>query len=217
MAKHSTIIRLVLIAFSAFCSAHAQTLGIYNFPADITDVPTAEHATFTPLAGVNTSVTRLSSGQASISNWVTSDSAPDTSEYVSFTLQANDSYALDLTSLSFKSSRSSTGPAYFSVALFIDGVLRETSESFESSSTSTTTSSMPEFLFNFDDTSDISATQLVEFRFYGWGGSSTAGTLRLDDITINGSVNAVPEPASFALLGGLAVIAFAATRRRHVV
>ena len=209
---------------AACCAAHAQFAATYNFTTAITDTPTVTNVTLNSISATNTSISRVGTTPnfiASSTSWAASGASADTSEYVSVSLHANTSYELSLTSLSFKSSNSSTGPTSFSVALYVGNALQETSSTFTSSSTTSTTSSMPTFTFNFSDLTGVAATSLVEFRFYGWGGSSGAGALKFDDIAINGTVSAaaIPEPSTFALLGGLGALglaSFSRTRARRM-
>ncbi len=56
-------------------------------------------------------------------------------------------------------------------------------------------------------------------QFYGSGliqGRLVSGAVSFDNVQINGSLAAIPEPSSFAALAGLAGLGFAAARRRRV-
>jgi hypothetical protein len=55
------------------------------------------------------------------------------------------------------------------------------------------------------------------FRLYASGASNAGGTFRVDDFTVNGSVTAVPEPASVAaVFGGAALVAAMLLRRSGI-
>ena len=55
----------------------------------------------------------------------------------------------------------------------------------------------------------------VDFRLYGWGGSSSSGTWIVDTVTLNGSVIAIPEPGTLVMMGlGLIGIIFARRMRK---
>jgi hypothetical protein len=56
----------------------------------------------------------------------------------------------------------------------------------------------------------------ITLRIYGSGASSSLGTLRIDDVTLSGSVTAVPEPATYASILGIAALVGAAIRRRRM-
>ncbi|MEN8847177.1 MAG: PEP-CTERM sorting domain-containing protein [Akkermansiaceae bacterium] len=64
--------------------------------------------------------------------------------------------------------------------------------------------------FDFTDFASSSAT---EFRLYAWGGTNANTGVRLDDIVLNGTVVAIPEPSSAVLLS-LAGLGLLKRRRR---
>lgn len=60
----------------------------------------------------------------------------------------------------------------------------------------------------------------TEFRLYGWRDSAGTSTFRFRslsgyDVTIQGTVSAVPEPATYAVLAGGAALAAVVARRRR--
>ncbi len=195
----------------------AQFTDTYTFPTGLADAPSLANVTFTPVSATNVSTTYSTTNQNFTTNqWVTGSSSADTSEYLSFGLQANAGFNLSLTQLTFKESRSATGPASMSIALWVDGVLRETSFTFATTNTSsTTTASMSLRTFDFADLTSITATSLVQFRVYAWGGTGSTGTLRLDDLSISGNVSAVPEPSAYAAFAGAAVLLGVIAQRRY--
>jgi hypothetical protein len=44
-------------------------------------------------------------------------------------------------------------------------------------------------------------TEATEIRIQGWNATSTGGNFRLDNVVLNGTVTAIPEPATMSLLG----------------
>ena len=56
----------------------------------------------------------------------------------------------------------------------------------------------------------------TEFRLYGWGASGSTGTFSVNDFAFNGSITAVPEPSSIALVGLMCCAGFAAAFRHCI-
>ena len=142
----------------------------------------------------------------------------DTSKlYTSFTVTPDAGYSLDLTSLTFSSSILSgdNGPTTgaWGFRTIEDGVPG-----------SWTTFSFPlgELIFDSADLmtwnfeTPISTEDSVEFGFWAWGGTVdfpvivSSGIIDgglSDGLTVNGTVNAVPEPSAYVLISfGMAVI-----------
>ena len=156
-------------------------LATYDFtgePGNQTSTkPTSSAANVT--AGAISRATSLTAttGVDSInsSNWTTSTKL-DTTRYYTFTLTPQGACTLDVTKLSVTTKTSSTGPTSVAVATSADKF-------------ATTASVTP----NTTATASLSvsgATGAVEVRIYGFGGSSTGGTMRVDTtLTVSGSLN----------------------------
>lgn len=216
-ASIPSAVLLALCLIGLALPLRAQFTATYSFNTAATDVPTVANVSFSALDTTNVTLIYTAGFNTSTSGWVTNGVVADTSEYVSLSFQASPGYMLDLTSLAFKESRSASGPANMSVAFFIAGDLQETSTPFTTTSGTTATSSMSEHTFDFVDASTIPASSIVEFRFYGWGGSNVNGTLRLDDISVSGAVHAsaIPEPSGYAAISALLTGFVAIVRRKR--
>ena len=214
--KNIRLSLLITFVISVCCSAHAQFTATYSFTSAITDTPSVTNVTFGSLTATNVTLAYSSSNSnTTTSAWVLSGSSADTTEYLSFTLNANTGYQLDVTQLTFKESRSSTGPASMSIAVYTGGILQETSSTFTTTNAAgATTASMISHTFDFADLTSVAATSIIQFRIYGWGGTNAGGTLRLDDLSVSGTAAAVPEPSTYALLGGFAALCLVAYRRK---
>jgi hypothetical protein len=160
-----------------------------------------------PGTGSGTPVYSAGSGGSffSASSWT--GAAPG-GNYFEFTLTPADGYRFDVTSVSFGYRATSTGPTAFAFRSSSDGYASDLAAGsltndgswYASGAVSITLSAL------------ASGTT---FRVYGSGASAAGGTLRLDDVTLNGTVSAVPEPATVAALAGLAALLTAIVVHRH--
>ena len=166
---------LAVMAFSQ--TASAQTLGTYTFDNAPTDVPTGSNVTFGQFTRVGLS-SSTAGGAMNSSGWATAG-AVDLGKYVSFTITPQSGYQLNLTSISLSTQRSSTGPQAASIGIYIGGVLQGTIGGNYAPPTSLAATS-----WNFND---ITTTQAVEFRLYGYSAGATGGTLRFDNVAISGT------------------------------
>ena len=137
---------------------------------------------------------------------MTTGASRDPGEFVSFTLQPETGYELHLAGLQWDCSRTTSGPKTSEAELLKNGASLALSGSF------TVGTSMANELFDFSDAT-ATASDTLEFRFYGWDASST-GNLRLDNVSGLGTVvPTVPEPAAYALAAATGLLAFAIHRR----
>jgi trimeric autotransporter adhesin len=152
--------------------------------------------------GVNAS---NNAGRFNANNWTETSLAEAiaANDYFTWSLTASENYTLSISSIDFNFQRSNTGGA--------DWALRSSVDSFGSDLASFTG-----LANGTSESIDLSAAGLdglssIEFRFYGYNRTGTAGTAGFegtgDDLVVNGTVTVVPEPASIALIGaGLALV-----------
>jgi hypothetical protein len=137
-------------------------------------------------------------------NWST-DSSPDAFKYTTFTITPQTGYELGLSSLTFDSRRSGTGPLNGQVSLFLNGsATPAVTYAFLPNSTVTS------HTFDFADATGVAG---AEFRFYGYGASSVAGTLQFDNVTAFDAFTPVPEPGACGLVVSGMLLAFAGWRQ----
>lgn len=161
----------------------------------------------TPATGSGTPVYAAGSGGGFFTAAAWTDPAPGTN-YFQFTLTPDEGHSFSATSISFGYRATGTGPTAYA--------LRSSADSFSSDLASAT------FITdgNWHASGSLSITlpelaTATAFRIYGSGASSASGTLRIDDVTLGGSVGAiaVPEPATYATVFGLVALAGMAIRR----
>jgi hypothetical protein len=147
--------------------------------------------------------------------------------YFTFSITPDAGHQLDLTSITFQvasgSSNTSSNRAFYLVT-------ESNPANFSSSSTVLSTDRTPggggtipvqadpvtntvpkDYSVDLSSFTGITTTQY--FRFYLQ--ASIGQSLTFDDIIVNGTVSAIPEPSSFAALAGLAGLGLAARRRRR--
>ena len=118
-------------------------------------------------------------------NWPISASA-DPTKYVRFSFAPNAGYQATLTSLSFVTQRSSTGPTALEVRSSADGFVA----ALFTGGPLTGTAANPATAITLSGTAftNIPAGPGVTFRIYAYGGSATTGTFSVDDVNVFGTV-----------------------------
>jgi hypothetical protein len=123
------------------------------------------------------------------SGWDTTGSL-DANDYLTFALDANDGYRINFESFVYTGTASASGPTAFAFRSSLDGF----SSDIGSPTANGTT-------IDLSGTSYQNLTDPIEFRLYGYSASSGSGTFSINDYTFNGTVEAVPEPNTLALVG----------------
>jgi len=209
---------LLIYAVLAFGTAAHSQLVVYSFGS--TGAPTTSATSVSanlsasvfsgnlgsPATGGTTPLYTAGSGGSYFSATTWTGSAPG-SNYFEFTLTPDSGYAFSATSVSFGYRATGTGPTAFAI--------RSSSDSYSSNlaSGSITNDSLwySSGALSITLSSVASATTL---RIYGSGASAGGGTFRVDDVTIAGSVTAVPEPSTYAAILGVVALLGVMIRRR---
>jgi hypothetical protein len=135
------------------------------------------------------------------SNWTNSDS-----NYFAFTLTPNPGSQLTLTSVTFYYAATSTGPTSFSLLSSADGFAAPLASN---SITKASGSLLASDWHSQTSSITLTFTSATTFRLTATGATSVSGGLRVDDVTLKGTVTAVPEPSTYAAWAGLLVLAAA--------
>ena len=141
-------------------------------------------------------------------NWRSSDN-----NYVFFTITPASGYQVTLTSFSYYYASTSTGPSSVSLFASSDGYA---SSLTGSQSLTQAAGSLVAADWHQNNTSiTLTFSSPTTFRLTGTGASGSTGALRLDAVTLNGSVSAIPEPSTYAAIFGVAALGFAGWHRRR--
>jgi hypothetical protein len=128
----------------------------------------------------------------------------DSNDYFTWTLTPAAGTKLNLVSLTYTGQASASGPVNFTLRSSVDSFTTAIGTPTATGTTITLTS--PSFQ---------GLTSSVEFRLYGWAGSSGLGTFSVNDFTFSGTLSAVPEPSTYAaIVGSAAFGAVVVVRRR---
>lgn len=169
--------------------------------------------------GISASPGLATTNSAFLSNY-TLATAIANDGYFEFSVSADAGYEFDIDSITFGARRASGGTGANNLALrsSLDGF----STNLATQGITGTAADPTEVIFNLGE-SVQSVTGTVVFRIYGYArtaANANYGILVLSadsnaPFTINGSVSAIPEPGSFAVLAGAAAVAVAGLRRRR--
>jgi len=133
----------------------------------------------------------------------------DPNDYFSVTLSPNSGFSLDLTSIVFDERRSGTGIREWSLFSSADNFATGITSVSVPDNTDTRTQNTVNLGSSFTGLTDT-----TEFRWYGFSAESGVGTWRLDNVVLNGSITAVPEPSTYALATAVVLIGFGIVRRK---
>lgn len=203
------LIRSLFLCTLGWFTLQAAAILTFDFPgsdpAGDAAVPQVAHVFVNPFTRVN--VNAVSQTDLFSSSQWTQSGALDPAEHVGFTFAPEPGWTAVLESVSWDTSRSSTGPQWGQVSLFCNGQSLVSSSPF---AIGTTLGNQSLDLADFIG----SDADLLELRFYGWSATGT-GNLRLDNVTVNGSLTSIPEPSSLGLMGSAALGWLAWQRRRR--
>lgn len=221
--KYLTTFTLGAIGFSTAIgfsplgtTANAQVLGSYTFGTTTTNQTTTASSVnslttfnnFSAGSGLNNIAFVAGSGTNNraytATGWTTNTSI-DSNDYFQFALQATSGNRVTLSSVGFRAlgdTSGTTGPASLQLAY----ALGATPSTFTNvGSVQNTTGSWTNYSVSLSSVPTLTqATSLITFRLYGYSSGNNNGSLSVDDVTVNGTVEPVPEPTT--ILGGMAAL-----------
>ena len=188
-----------------FGSTGSPTTGATSVSSNIT-ASVFSGSVGSPATGGSSPLYTAGSGGSYFSATSWTGAAPGTN-YFEFTLTPNSGYQLSITSLTFGYRATSTGPTAFAV--------RSNSDSYAANLASGTITNDAAWYSSGALSITLSGlSTATTLRIYGSGASAGGGTFRVDDVTVAGSVTAIPEPSTSAAI--IAVVALAGVMiRRH--
>lgn len=200
-----------LLITTLFCSfltlGFGQTIALWEFDSQTAATTVPTNGTVTDATWSVGTIT-YPAGNSSVSTdkaiSTTAFNSPtiNTSKYLQFTISPNANKAMSLESISFFDQRSGTGPTNWVLRSSLDGYvsdLNAPSPSATSASFSATSQTI-ELGIDFQN-----ITTSITFRIYAYGASSSAGTWRIDDLSIAGSIYDISNPI---LVASKSIISF---------
>lgn len=228
MKKILTLLGLTTALFVS--AAQAQTLLTWDLSGDNSPATLPAEgvaANLDTTSGLNTLArTGLTLTTANNSfnsnNWNTTATFDEANKYISFTLLASSGFEASFTSLQYVVNGSNQAPNAGRWGYKIG------TGSFTLQDPFAMTFALPGSAATWDF-ADFTTTETVEFRFWVYGnvsitngvsaagGSARIGNIAGNDLVVNGSVAAVPEPSSLALVGlaGIGFAGYVVRRRRR--
>ena len=198
MSRFSTVVNLTaFLGLGIFSpSSYAALLGQYTFEGDtVTASSVSSGTTFSNFGSAvvtpnNGGFVGGNPGRAiTRSNW-SLNSTYDSTKYYDFTVTPNSGNTLSLTNLVFDAQRSGTGPSSLEVRSSLDNYATAIASPVSPSNNSFA-SSLTTTLSGFSNIANP-----LNLRIYGYNATGTGGTLRLDNVQLNGDVNGTNPPPS---------------------
>jgi hypothetical protein len=220
-----TLLTILSLAAISLAGVNAQIVG-FDLSGNLTTplAPTTLESNLANTGGLN----RVGLGASSNTNaigsngWNLTNTLNESDDYLTFSFTPNSGYQVSITELSWtRLNASNTAPGTGRWGYRIG------SGSFTLQDTFAIT--FANAAGSWTNVGIVNATDTVEFRFWAYGavsvnGSTSAGTGGVtyrnsavgDDLVVNGSVTAVPEPSTVAFLGFSALgLCFYLWRRRR--
>ena len=215
----------LLIASAVIATASAASADViagWSMPTAVTATTAATYSYGAANLGAQVSGSMLSGTHSSASTaWSSPAGNGSTYALSSNGWNVGDYYQISLAttgysavSVAWDQTRSSTGPAGFEAVLSVDGGSTFSSLGSYTVNQVSWSATVPVTTSSFGSVAsaaDNQASVIIRFKVVTAGTSTTTGTNRIDNISVNGTVVPVPTPGAIALIG---VAGLVARRRR---
>jgi len=188
---------LFLIFFFFFSNTNLPSQSIFENPITGTNPGASNPYTVGQSVNLNLTVSGIGRGLG-LNNQNTNDrynardwntgASIDLSDFFYFTITPNSGYKINFLSFVYTGQASGQGPVNFAFRSSIDGFTTNIGTPI---STGTT--------IDLSNSQFQNITSSVEFRLYGWGGTSTAGTFSVNDFVFNGAILLPIELTNFKI------------------
>jgi len=216
----SLLIASAMIATAS--AASADVIAGWSMPTAVTATTAATYSYGAADLGAQVSGSMLSGTHSSASTaWSSPAGNGSTYALSSNAWNVGDYYQISLAttgysavSVAWEQTRSSTGPAGFEAVLSVDGGSTFSSLGSYTVNQVSWSATVPVTTSSFGSVAsaaDNQASVIIRFKVVTAGTSTTTGTNRIDNISVNGTVVPVPTPGAIALVGLAGLVA----RRRR--
>jgi len=216
----SLLIASAVIATTS--AASADVIAGWSIPTAVTATTAATYSygaanlgalvSGSMLSGTHSSaLTAWSSPAGNGSTYALSSNAWNVGDYYQISLATTGYSAV---SVAWEQTRSATGPAGFEAVLSVDGGSTFSSLGSYTVNQVSWSATVPVTTSSFGSVAsaaDNQASVIIRFKVVTAGTSTTTGTNRIDNISVNGTVVPVPSPGAIALVGLAGLVA----RRRR--
>jgi hypothetical protein len=138
------------------------------------------------------------------------DNSIDLSKYLEFDITPDPGHQVTISKFEFDHRIGGNGPDNMRVAAFAGVNVPQNATPFDSHDFVSLSQTFTREVF---DMNNYTSSSPVTIRFYGWNAGGVGGsTFFLDNVQFEGSITAVPEPATSLLLTGIGLAAFATAR-----
>lgn len=197
MLRFSSLVHIsALVGLGIFSPAsYAALLGEYNFDGDtLTASSVASNVSFS-VFGTGSGITIPGSNPTGFAtgnpnpsiirtSWI---SGFDSTDYFDFTVTPASGSPLNLSSLVFDAQRSGTGPNQLEI--------RSSLDNYTSAIANLTLATSGSFVNSSANLSGLTnITDPLNLRIYGYGATGSTGTLRLDNVQLNGNGGVITPP-----------------------